>query len=138
MKKASRFRLFKILSLVSIASLFLFGEIGSPADPKKDELPPWYEVHLPPGAEMIQKISGSVSFKIRDEVRQVERNYRAMFDTTKNISSIARTAGSTRIIIFKDNGKRPWCTIQITGVIAGRTTFLVISKDEAAAIDDFR
>lgn len=95
-------------------------------------------VILPSGAVLMQKTAGSRTYRIPDEIKNVEQFFRSNFSSVKDITITARTAGDVRVIIFEDKGQRAWSTIQLSGVVGGKICYVVMNTDTPSAIDEHR
>ncbi len=85
----------------------------------------------------MQMTAGCETYKIPMEVRSLEKYYQAVYPPTKDVKITARKIGSTYVVIYEDLGQRLWSTYQISGVVAGRNSYLIINGDAPATIDKF-
>ena len=124
--------------LVSIMVLLVAESGAAPAAKPPPGPPSIYGAELPVGAERLQLIAGSASYKVPDDVRRVEKFYRGLFESAKDVAITERTVGGAHIVVFEDRGQRPWSTIQITGAVGDKVSFLIVCNDNPAQIDQFR
>jgi|GEM_PF-3977670 len=127
----------QLIAAIFLVALFASRGLVAPAAKAPTGPPTIYGAQLPAGAEKLQIIAGSASYKVPEEVRQVEKFYRGLFESAKDVAITERTVGASRMVLFMDRGQRPWSTIQITGVVGERKSFLVICSDRPAQIDQF-
>lgn len=133
----------KKLTLVTILVLLGVAEAlraqSAPPTPQQPPAGPMVlGVQLPQGATLIQKVAGYRSYRIPDEIKKVEQFFRTSFSNAKDIIITARTTGDVRVIIFEDKGQRAWSTIQLSGVVGGKNSYIVINTDTPTVIDEHR
>ena len=126
------------LIIIAIIATLQFVGVSAHAADEEEGPPTAYGVPVPSDATLIFKIAGGTGYKIRNEIKRSEKAYRKIFPASKNTAITARTVGDTRIIIFESRVRRDWSSIQLTGIIGGRSSYIIISSDDPAVIDDHR